>query len=286
MLLYTSLTWDVFNIIYLTLLRFPLTYYEGWTVKAIPLVDQLLLTFMKLKLNVPQLDLATRFGISRGTVHNIFLTFVYALHKILYDGMINVPSLAKCKACLPQSFEEFGSARIVIDATETTMDTPSDITKSCKSYSAYKSRHTIKAVTGVAPNAALVYCSAVYPGSVSDVKIVEHSDFLSKLTAGDLILADKGFTIHNQLPQGVLLNIPPFLRNKTVFTNEEARLCQKIARARIHVERANERIKNFKILDNISSKYRSITTEIFQLCCILINFQAPLLKEISDSYQM
>ena len=34
---------------------------------------------------------------------------------------------------------------------------------------------------------------------------------------GDLILAEKGFTVHDQLPSGVHLSLPPFLKNKTQF---------------------------------------------------------------------
>ena len=283
--MYTTLQPDVFKIIVKTLERFELKYYKEWRVTKIPLVDQLLMTLIKLKLNVPNMDLAIRFGISETTVHNIFYTLVCALHELLYVGCITIPSQAKCKGSLPLAFEDFGSARLVIDATELTLDIPSDITKQAAFYSSYKSRHTVKSVTGVAPNAALVYASDLYPGSTSDVKIIEHCGLLQHLHPGDLILADKVFTIHSQLPEGVSLNIPPFLSGKSQFTPEEAALCRKIARARIHVERANERIKNFKILDHISNKYRSISSKLFQVCCALTNLQAPLIKEISDNYQ-
>ena len=158
----------------------------------------------------------------------------------------------------------------------------------CKNacYSNYKSRHTVKAVTAVAPNGALVFTSALYPGSTSDNTIVEKSHLLAHFVAGDLILADKGFTIFEKLPAGVSLNIPPFLRGKSHFTKQEAELCFKIAKARIHVERANERIKNFTILNHIPAHLRSFSTVIFQVCCALVNMQAPLIKEIADKYEM
>ena len=114
--------------------------------------------------------------------------------------------------------------------------------------------------------------------------IVDHSKMLQHFEAGDLILADKGFTIYKLLPQGLSLNIPPFLRGKSYFTPEEAKMSQKIARARIHVERANERIKNFEILGHISSNHRPLATKIFQVCCCLVNLQDPLIREISEKY--
>lgn len=288
MLLYTSLTSDVFDIIVRCLSRFSITYYSGWSVSSISLEDQLLMTLMKLRLGCPDMDLAVRFNTSRGTVSNIIHTFICALHELLFVGVVGtgMPSQLKCKGSMPKSFNEFVSARVAMDATEITQDIPTDLDKQAAAYSSYKSRHTVKFVTCVAPNAAIVYCSDLFPGSTSDIAIVEHSRMLEQFVPGDLILADKGFTIHRLLPQGVNVNIPPFLTGKSHFTQEEARMCQKIARARIHVERANERIKNFEFLRHISANYRMRATQICQVCCCLVNFQAPLLKEISDQYLM
>ena len=153
---------------------------------------------------------------------------------------LGLPSQQKCKGSLPESFSSFVAARAVIDATEMTQDIPSNLNERNECYSNYKSRHTVKA--------AIVYTTSLYPGSTSDNAIVEHSNLMSQFSAGDLILADKGFTIFDKLPQGVSLNIPPFLKGKTHFTKQEADLCFKIGKARIHVERANERIKNFDII--------------------------------------
>ena len=50
----------------------------------------------------------------------------------------------------------------------------------------------MKSVTGVASNGALVFVSKLYPGSTSDVAIVEHSRVMEQLVAGDLILATEG----------------------------------------------------------------------------------------------
>lgn len=289
MLLYTSFPYDVFIILVNVLKRMgPLNYYAGWQVTCISHENQLLLTLMKLRLNCRDLDLAERFLVSRTTVSNIVHTYVSALHEIFFNGIMQVvglPSQLKCKGSLPKSFEEFASARIAMDATEVSQDVPSDLNKQSLSYSNYKSRHTVKAVTCVAPNAALVYCSDLYPGSTSDAAIIDHCKLLDKLDPGDLILADKGFNIYDKIPQGVSLNIPPFLTNKSYFSTQEAETCYKIARSRIHVERANPRTKNYAILHHIPAHYRSISTKIFQLCVCLVNLQAPLLKEIADMHE-
>lgn len=229
MLLYTSFPADVFNVIVGMLSRMaPFNYYAGWAVTCFSIEDQLLITLMKLRLNYRDMDLAVRFGTSRATVSNIINTYVSVLHEIFFDGIlkeVGMPSQLKCKGSLPKSFEEFASARIAMDATEVIQDVPSDMNCRSLSYSSYKSRHTVKAVTCVAPNGALVFSSELYPGSTSDSAIVDHCGVLNQLHAGDLILADKGFNIFDKLPSGVSLNIPPFLSNKAHFTKEEAKLC-------------------------------------------------------------
>nr|XP_022311883.1 uncharacterized protein LOC111117094 [Crassostrea virginica] len=290
MLLYTSFPTDVFNVIVQILKRMaPFNYYAGWEVTCFSLEDQLLICLMKLRLNFRDLDLAVRFGTSRSTISNIINTFICALHEILFDGVlkaVGIPSQLKCKGSMPKSFADFASARIAMDATEITQDIPSNMNSQSLTYSNYKSRHTVKAVTCVAPNGALVFTSDLYPGSTSDATIVQDCKVLDQLKPGDLILADKGFNIFEKLPSGVSLNIPPFLSNKSHFTKEEAQLCYKIGRSRIHVERANERIKNYEILNHVPAQYRHLTTKIFQLCCCLVNLQAPLLKEIADKYEL
>lgn len=232
----------MFNVLVALLERMgPFNYYNGWTVQGFSTSDQLLMTLMKLRLNLRDLDLAERFDTSKSTVSNIFNTYIAALHEILFEGVmktVGIPSQLKCKGSMPKSFEEFSSARIAMDATEITQDVPSNMNSQSLSYSNYKSRHTVKAVTCVAPNGALVYCSELYPGSTSDAAIVDHCGILDMLKPGDMILADKRFDIFDKLPPGVTLNIPPFLSSKSHFTKEEAQLCYKIWRSQIHVERA------------------------------------------------
>ena len=96
---------------------------------------------------------------------------------------------------------------------------------------------------------------------------------------GDLILADKGFLLHDSLPQGVSVNVPPFLTTQQ-FTPKQVLETTRIARARIHVERAIQRIKVFRILNFIPASYRGKATKIFQICACLANLQAPVIKPV------
>ena len=59
---------------------------------------------------------------------------------------------------------------------------------------------------------------------------------------------DKGFLIQNILPSNIYLSLPPFLTNSQ-FTKSHAELTVRIARSRIHVERATQRLKRYEVLN-------------------------------------
>ena len=138
--------------------------------------------------------------------------------------------------------------------------------------------NSFKAIVGVAPNGVITYVSKLFPGSVSDKLIVEHSGILKQFVTGDLVIADKGFLIQDIVPDGVAVNIPPFLNNEK-FTTSEVKATKSIAKCRIHVERANARIKDFKILTFIPSWLRGHADKLFQVITSLVNLQFPLIKE-------
>ncbi|XP_046842545.1 uncharacterized protein LOC124436623, partial [Xenia sp. Carnegie-2017] len=145
-------------------------------------------------------------------------------------------------------------------------------------YFSYRGMNSFKVIVGVAPNGVITNVSRLYPGSISDKPIVQQSGLLNHLTAGDMSLADKGFLIQDVVPHGVCVNIPPFLNNGT-FTESEVKKTKAIAKARIHVGRANARLKDFKILGVIPLYLHCYADILFQLCAALVNLQFPLIKE-------
>ena len=256
-------------------------YFCKWKVESISLEDQVFLTLMKMRQNYTNLHLAQLFCCSTRTVANVILTFVHVLHKLLFvDCMSAVPSRVKNKTSLPSSFALFGSCRMVIDCTDIKVAVPGLMSEQKLTYSTYRGINSFKVLVGVAPNAVITFVSKLYPGSVSDKEIVQQSGFLDHLETGDLILADKGFLIQSILPKGVALNIPPFLENGK-FTDSEIKMTKNIAKCRIHVERANARLKDFKVLDFIPAYLRCYSDKVIQLCAALVNLQYPLIKEIA-----
>ena len=93
--------------------------------------------------------------------------------------------------------------------------------------------------------------SDLYAGRSSDKQITNDYGILNLLEEGDSVMADKGFDIADDLPKGVTLNIPPFLKGKDHLSIEEKTETRRITSVRIHVERAISRIKTFRILSTV-----------------------------------
>ena len=96
-------------------------------------------------------------------------------------------------------------------------------------------------------------------------------------------MADRGFDVAHLMPDGVGLNIPPFLGSRSQLEEEEVGETRRIASVRIHVERAIERIKNFRITHFIPSMVCPLAEEIVFVCAFLSNYMDPLVHPLCMS---
>ena len=149
-------------------------------------------------------------------------------------------------------------------------------------YSSYNIHVTYEGLVGIAPSGAVIFVSQLYDGSISDKEIVNRSEFLKKKlwSDGDSAMADRGFTIHDQVARvGVSLNIPAFLGGRDYLTKAEVKASQTIASVRIHVERAIQRIKTYSIIRNeIPLTLHGSINQIWTFICLLTNL-TPLIDE-------
>ena len=120
----------------------------------------------------------------------------------------------------------------------------------------------------------------MFEGSISDREIVIKSGFLDYLEEGDLVLAARGFQIHDLVAKtGSKLVIPPFLKGRDKFDFNEETVTKIISKARIHIERYNERFKKFLFVNQIMPHYHFplISQAVYVTCC-LANFTNILAK--------
>ena len=138
----------------------------------------------------------------------------------------------------------------------------------------------MKFLIGIAPSGFITFISDCYGGRTTDRFICNDSNFYNLLEAGDEIMADRGFQIKEDLLHYYCtLSIPPGARVKSQFTTGECHKTKKIANLRIHVERAINRVKEFKILKNVYPiNMLPLADDVIRTCAALCNMQAPLIK--------
>lgn len=244
----------------------------------LPLLEQFFLTMVRLRLGLLELDLAVRFDLSQPSVSRITMTWINLLYHSL-KSLECYPPWHIVRKYMPQVFkEEYPNTRLIIDATEFGIERPSSLVSQAGTFSSYKNKNTVKVLIGIIPSGAIVFISPTYEGSISDKKLVQLSGLLEKLEVGDEVMADKGFDIQDVLaPLGVRLNIPPFLSSNSQFSCEDVLKTKKIAKLRIHVERAIGRIKEFRILNStIPATMWDSLNELIYVCAMLCNFSPPL----------
>lgn len=118
-----------------------------------------------------------------------------------------------------------------------------------KTYSNYKGHNTVKFLIAVSPTGAVMFVSKCWGGRVSDKHITTYSGWMNNLIHGDLVLADRGFDIADDLALfgATLALIPPFTKGKTQLSQKEVETSRTLSHVRIHVERAIGRVKQYKI---------------------------------------
>lgn len=221
--------------------------------------------------------LADIFDISMGLTSQIFNTWVKFLANELRP-LIYWPSKDVIAQRLPTSLQQYRNLRCTIDCSEIFIDRPRDLQTQALTWSDYKKHNTIKFLVGIAPNGMITFLSKVWGGRASDQHITKSSGFLDLLEPGDLILADRGFTIKEEiLKRRASLQIPPSSSGHEQMTRQNVQKTKKIANARIHVERAIGRMKTFAILKNVLPiTLLPLADDIVMVCACICNLLPAL----------
>ncbi len=205
-------------------------------------------------------------------------------HNFLHSQMRSLPiwpSIETINRTMPTCFKETcPSTWVTIDCTKFFIEMASSVRSQSATYSQYKHHNTAKGLIGITPAGAVSFVSGLYAGRTSDKQATIDCGLIDLLEVNDSVMADKGFEIADNLPTGVSLNIPPFLRGKDHLSVEEEFETRKIASVRIHVERAISRIKTFRILSTVFQI--TMSSELNKICIIrayMINLLPPLINE-------
>ena len=195
--------------------------------KYIDTKNQLAMCLMKYRRAIDFFFIAKLYKFPRKVVSNIFSYWTRLIY--LYLNKIDFWSLR---------YKQNSKYTAIIDCSEIYTERSSINPKiNQETFSNYKNHNTFKYLIAIDEKGLVIFCSAVYGGSKSDRFIVENSNFIELLSAGDILLADRGFNISDLLEtKGVALNIPPF-KSAPQFEINEIMETRIIANRRIHVER-------------------------------------------------
>ncbi|XP_049267957.1 uncharacterized protein LOC119379490 isoform X1 [Rhipicephalus sanguineus] len=243
--------------------------------------DTVLMVFVKLYHNVSLSFLSVLFSVHRTTVSNILKNAICILASILGEAVF-FPSKESVQENLTIYFKNYKETRIVLDCTEVPLERPRDLTSRLLTYSQYKRQYTIKVLIGVAPSGMITLVGKSFGGRASDTQLTAHSNVLNMCTAYvDRVMVDKGFLIENLCDEArVNMDRPPFLKKRQQLEEHEAHKNQAIARARVHVERAIQRVKAFKILQQrYPIQLLPVFDKVIVLLAGIVNLSKPILGE-------
>jgi hypothetical protein len=182
---------------------------------------------------------------------------------------------------MPRSLlPKYRGLRCTLDCTEIFIEKPRDFHAQALTWSDYKKHNTAKFLVAIAPNGSISYISEAWGGRTTDRHIVRETGFLDKIDAGDIILADRGFTIREDvLLRHASLQIPPPSKGKDQMAASDVAKTKEIANARIHVERAIGRIKWFRLLSGtVPITLVPLIDDILIICSALCNLLPPLVS--------
>ncbi|XP_057297669.1 uncharacterized protein LOC130628703 [Hydractinia symbiolongicarpus] len=244
--------------------------------------DEFLLTLMTLRLGLLNEDLADRFGISPTICSNTFTTLIQILSKILGNALVVWLPREAIRDNLPDAFIKTGHSkcRVIIDCTEVFIARPKSLPNQAATWSDYKHHNTIKFLIGISPAGFITFLSDCYGGRASDRYITKDSGFYELLERDNKVMADRGFQIREELLlKFCSLSVPPGARIKSQMTSTECKNTKEIANLQIHVERAINRVKFYRILKTVLPiTMRQHADDIVKACAALCNLKPRLIR--------
>ena len=222
------------------------------------------------------------FNVSATVISQIFKTWLAFLRAKFKDIEDRCTVELKNLPRPPKAFRNklLRNTRFSMDCTEFKCESTKNYREQGNNWSDYKKNTTKKVLIMVSPNGHLQRISPVAQGSMSDREIFKKSGFNELLQPGDTLLADRGFNIEDlTLMRGAKLVIPPFLNKRKRFTYRELVQSKLITRARIHVERFNQRLKLYRFISDIITHHKlDIIDDAIYVCANLVNFTKVFAK--------
>ncbi|XP_047221977.1 uncharacterized protein LOC124868593 [Girardinichthys multiradiatus] len=245
--------------------------------------QQMILTLMRLRLNLSIQDIAYRFNISCPTASRIFVAVINIMYHNL-GWLVKWPTRYVLIESTPTDFRKQYGVHVsaIIDCFEVFTDRPTGLMPQAQTRSNNKHHNTVKFLMAICPQGSVTYISKAWGGHVSDKYITENSGFLNHILPGDIILADRGFDIKDSVgAMQAAVTITAFIKGEKRLSMAEFIETRKIAHLRIHVERVIDCIKQrysmvggpvpLDYVQNLDQDGLTVLDKITKVCCSLYN---------------
>lgn len=239
--------------------------------------NTLLMILMKLKLGLTNRDIGYRFRVSPAYVSAVLssrLTYLAAVSRQLIVWPSQEAIFANMPTCFTLCSGNLRWTRVILDCFEIRTERPKSLVPRAKLWSNYKAHSTVKILIGISPAGAVTFVSDAWGGRATDKMITLESDLMHLLDSYDVVLADRGFLVREELAvHNIIVVTPHFTKGKKQLTRREVQESRRISRVRIHVERVIGRIRrNFRILNGVLPLALVPQIDnIIATCCGLVN---------------
>ncbi|XP_041847320.1 uncharacterized protein LOC121643832 [Melanotaenia boesemani] len=245
--------------------------------------QMILLTFMRLKLDLPMEHISHLLNVHLQTARAAFNSTVRVLHARL-SPLVRWPDRERLWVSMPHQFmEAFGKhLAVIVDFIEVSIEKPFSLETMAQRLSSDERGCTMKYLIGITPQGIISFISKGLDGRTSDKEITESCGLLNKLLPGDIILAGQGFDIEENLGMMcVEVKLPAFTKGAHLLDAMDVEKMRKITHLRTHVERFIGVVRNtYKILSSDipvsmveprKGENVSFIEKVLTVCCALSN---------------
>ncbi|XP_077583692.1 uncharacterized protein LOC144203948 [Stigmatopora nigra] len=249
--------------------------------------QQLLLTLMRLRLDLRNQDLAYRFGVKVSTVVRTVHHVVNIMSSTLVPTAVFWPSRAELRKNLPAALRSScPDCAVIVDCFTVLCE---GLAFSGKERETVPTHNVLNYLIGLAPQGVVTFVSRGVLGDFSPRHLAEGSGFLSKLLPGDVVLASRDLDIADSVAaRGARFGIAACFQDNT-SCREEGPLANMLS-VQAHVERVVSMVRQrYAMLTGPVEKPFTVAAErtsslstfdkIVQVACALNNLcisAAPL----------